>query len=129
MKGEYNMSTIDICESIAKQARKIMVEKYGKGTFLCGHCIEASELIVKLLKKAGLNAQAIEGWCIYEDDSGCSDRCYDEHTWVECLGLYIDVTADQFNPCMYNKLPEIIVSETKPDCMEYDEPNFLWLDD
>ena len=41
-------------------------------------------------------------WCVYEDDSSCSDRCYDEHTWVECEGYYIDVTADQFNSCMFN---------------------------
>ena len=58
------------------------------------------EMIVDMLYDIGIKAETIEGWCIYEDDSSCTDRCYDEHTWVECEEYYIDVTADQFNDCM-----------------------------
>lgn len=97
------------------------------GLDLCGTCIEASDMIVDMLYDIGIKAETVEGWCVYEDDSSCSDRCYDEHTWVECEGYYIDVTADQFNSCMFNKLQEIYVTKEKPMCMVYDKPDYTWL--
>lgn len=102
-----------------------MVDKYGIGTNLAGHCIEASDRIVELLAEIDVKAKAVEGWCIYDDEYYGSDRPYDEHTWVELEdGYYIDVTADQFNPGMWegNELEEIVIGR-KPTCMVYDEPD------
>ena len=109
---------------ICKQVRDEFVNKFGQGTCLAGHCIDASDRIVELLSNIGIKAKTIEGWCVYDDEYYGSDRPYDEHTWVELDdGTYIDVTADQFNDGMWdeNKLPEIIIGN-KPDCMVYNEP-------
>lgn len=116
---------------VANYVRMAMVHQNTTeyGLDLCGTCIEASDMIVDMLYDIGIKAETVEGWCVYEDDSACSDRCYDEHTWVECEGYYIDVTADQFNSCMFNKLQEIYVTKQKPMCMLYDEPNYTWLEE
>ena len=120
----YTESINPIIQEIATQVRKEMVDKYGEGTDLAGHCIEASDRIVDLLTNSDIEAKTVEGWCIYDDDYYGSDRPYDEHTWVELNdGTYIDVTADQFNDGMYteNELPKIIIGNI-PNCMVYNEP-------
>ena len=102
-----------------------MEAKYGKGTDLCGRCIEASELIVANLKYWGCNDyNTVEGWCEFDDDSNCSDAPYDPHTWVEMGNIYIDVTADQFNYNMYkeNEYPPILIHKGLPHGMCYEEP-------
>lgn len=111
--------------NICKEIRNEIVSKYGEDN-LYGKCIEASDKIVEKLKDIGIKASTIEGWCIYDDDSSCSDRGYDEHTWVELTdGTYIDVTATQFEYFMYDDIPEIIIGE-KPEYMIYDEPIDLY---
>jgi hypothetical protein len=112
---------------IIECARLYMVRLYGAGTNLCGRCIEASELIVSMLNYFGyMNCKTVEGWCKFDDDSSCSDAPYDPHTWVEAENskVYIDVTADQFNTCMYkeNEYPGIIFRVGLPYGMCYDEP-------
>ena len=104
-----------------------METNYGTGTDLCGYCIEASELIVSLFRYFGYtNCKTVEGWCSFDDDSSCSDAPYDPHTWVEIENgqFYIDITADQFNTCMYreNKYPPIIFRKGLPYGMCYEEP-------
>ena len=121
---KYNESTNHVVHEIANQVRNEIVDKYGDGTNLSGHCIEASDRIVELLAEKGISAKAIEGWCMYDDEYYGSDRPYAEHTWVELNdGTYIDVTADQFNVAMYseNKLSNIIIGYI-PECMVYNEP-------
>lgn len=116
---------------VANYVRMAMVHQHSTqyGLELYGTCIEACDMIVDMLHDIGISAKAIEGWCIYEDDASCSDRCYDEHTWVECEGYYIDVTADQFNSCMFCDLKEIYVTKDKPKCMVYTEPEYNWLEE
>lgn len=67
---------------IAKSVRAELERKYGK--FLCGRCIEASEKIAERLTQIGIQCELVEGWCVYDDFSGCSDRPYDGHTWGYC---------------------------------------------
>ena len=88
-------------------------------------------MIKERLDKLGIQSEVIEGYCIYDDDSSCTDRCYDEHTWVVVNGdVYVDVTADQFNSCLYdcNKFPPVTIS-TVPECMVIEEPDYQWLDE
>lgn len=122
----------DVCKKIfkiAQRVRRLMVSEHPDNENLCGCCVEASEEIQEMLNKENIESELIEGWCLYDDDSSCTDRCYDEHTWVEACGYYIDVTADQFNSCMYKPFPEIIVTKNRPSCMLYEEPLFQWLDE
>lgn len=110
-------------KEIASQVRKEIVDKYGED-FLYGKCIEASEKIVELLSKEGINSKTIEGWVHYDCDEGCTDRDYDEHTWVETEdGYIIDVTATQFNSFMEEDYPDIIISKELPHGYSYDEPD------
>lgn len=112
-------------ELVLNGVRSLMEAKYGKGTDLCGRCIEASELIVANLKYWGCNdCKTVEGWCEFDDDSNCSDAPYDPHTWVEMGNIYIDVTADQFNYNMYkeNEYPPILIHKGLPHGMCYEEP-------
>lgn len=112
--------------------RKWMVEHYGEGINLAGHCIEASDLIVDILGIASVKgAQSVEGWVTYDDDM-YSIVSYDPHTWVEVHSdsgdfYYIDVTADQFNYGMdfefkfsgvticFNRYPHGVIKEIKRD--------------
>jgi hypothetical protein len=101
----------------------------GENEDLQGCCVEASDTIKDILEPLGYECEFVEGWCVYEDDSSCTDRCYDEHSWIECEGYYIDATASQFNSCFYHKLPDIIVSKKRPSCMQKEEPDYKWLDE
>ena len=121
------MEVKDFIKHILVVCRGYIEAIHGTGTDLCGSCIEASELIVFILKYFGYNnCKTVEGWCEYDDDSSCSDRPYDEHTWVELENgrIYVDITADQFNYCMYksNKFAPIIMQRDLPHGMCYEEP-------
>lgn len=111
--------------NIASAVRKELAERCNND--LGGFCIEASELIQDgITGIMGFNCELVEGWCKYDFDFGFDENPWDPHTWVEVphLGLYIDVTADQFNRWMNSdhKFPEIIVQKGLPYGMEYDEP-------
>ena len=117
---------IDTVMKCANSVRVLMERNYGTGTDLCGHCIEASELLVSILQYLGFTgAKTVEGWCEFDNELCGSDRPYDPHTWVEVCGNYVDVTADQFNTCMWeeNEYPSVIVETHLPHGMRYDEPD------
>ena len=110
---------------VATSVRKLMEKVYGTGTDLCGQCIEATEIIASTLKYFGApNIKVVEGWCEFDDEYYGSDRPYDPHTWLEVDDVYIDVTADQFNPgmCKENEYPPIIIQKGLPHGMTYYEP-------
>ena len=125
---EYNDNNEQLYREIASQVRKEIVDKYSED-FLYGKCIEASEKIVELLAKEGVKSTTVEGWVHYDCDEGCTDRDYDEHTWVETEdGYIIDVTATQFNHFMDEDYPAVIVQNELPWGYSYDEPD-SYLDD
>lgn len=119
----------NIVEQAAKKARDYIVSKYGTETDLCGRCIEASDYLVDLLTDSSIPAKAVEGYIIYDNDENCSDRAWDEHTWVELSdGTVVDVTVEQFNPMMDIDYPPILIQKN-PHGYVYDKPDFLWLDE
>lgn len=109
---------------IAKSVRDELKRKYAD--CLCGRCIEASEKIAERLTQTDIECEIVEGWCVYDEFGGCSDRPYDEHTWVVATvcnkRLYVDVTADQFQPCIDEEIPPIIIGH-QPTYMQIDEPD------
>lgn len=127
-KLEFN-SIQDTINHVVKSVREFMVHSYGVGVELAGHCIEASEIIVKVLSYFSIGAKTLEGWCIYDIEDYGSDCPYDAHTWVELTDsdTYIDVTADQFNFGMFeeNNFDGIIIKQGLPHGMVYDEPTYL----
>lgn len=94
MKTESELCQQKIYD-IAKSVRDKLIRKYGD--CLCGKCIETSEKIAEKLIQAGIKCKIVEGWCVYDEFMGCSDRPYDEHTQVVATvynkKLYVDVTA------------------------------------
>lgn len=120
----------DAIINTAKAVREFMVKSYGVGTDLAGHCIEASDYIVKIMRTIGYkNWKQVEGYCLYDNEDYGSDHPYDEHTWVQSSDnkIYVDVTADQFNAGMFeeNDFKDIIISNIKnglPHGMRYDKP-------
>ena len=119
----------DIVKSCAKTTRDYIVNKYGTETDLCGKCIEASDCLVDLLINNGIKAKTVEGYIVYDIDENCSDRAWDEHTWVELDdGTVVDVTVEQFNYQMYDEYPPILIDKN-PHGYTYDRPSFNWLDE
>lgn len=109
---------------IAKSVRDELKCKYAD--CLCGRCIEASEKIAERLTQTDIECEIVESWCVYDEFGGCSDRPYDEHTWVVATicneKLYIDVTADQFQSCIDEKMLPIIIGY-QPTYMQINEPD------
>ena len=128
IKESFNNSN-NVVYQCAKEARNYITNKYGTETDLCGRCIEASDYLVKLLNDKGVKAQTVEGYVVYDIDENCSDRAWDEHTWVELEdGTVVDVTVEQFNYQMYEDYPPILI-EKDPHGYVYEKPNFSWLDE
>lgn len=138
-KYPHLKNTFNIKESIisnnsliyqcAQKARIYITNKYGTGTNLCGRCIEAADYLVDCLKLNDINAKTVEGYIIYDIDENCSDRAWDEHTWVELDdGTVVDVTVEQFNYQMYEDYPPILI-EKEPHGYVYEKPSFTWLDE
>ena len=127
----------EMMESVVKTVRHYMEITYGTGTDLAGRCIEASEYIKKIFKYLGyIDVETVEGWCLFDSEDYGSDVPYDPHTWVEIDQgkIYIDVTADQFNPGMFieNYYKPIIVNRGLPHGMMHNEPEEgvdYWLDE
>lgn len=130
MEKNNSEKLLESVRSILKFERKALECLYGVGTSLSGKCIEASENIKEMLKALGINAETVEGWCVYDNDDSCSDVPWDPHTWVEFdlngQRYYADITADQFN---YSMGPEtqfrsIILCVGLPYGMQYEEPTW-----
>lgn len=127
-----NKYLFDILFEVANDIRSHIIHKYGED-FLHGKCIEASDMIVDILTQKGVNAKTIEGWVTYDNPEGCTDRDYDEHTWVEVKSLedkfIVDVTATQFNHFMDEDYPNIIIAGELPHGFSYEEPENSLLDE
>lgn len=132
--GKVFLEPKDRVLSIVNAVRSAMEAYHGTETDLSGFCIDASETLCSNLLIHGFkDAKVVEGWCIYEDPSNCTDKPYGEHTWVEIEkhgrdNIYIDVTADQFN-YFGNEYNKVIIQRGLPDNMVYDEPTYLMDED
>lgn len=91
-----------------------------------GTCIEASKQLVQALLEKGIQSWIVEGWCVYDDFSGCSDAPYDAHAWVEVkIGediWFVDVTATQFANCINKRIPNVIIGK-RPRYLQIKEPD------
>ncbi len=124
----------DIIDTVV-QARRIITNKYGTGQYLCGKCIEASELIATQLRIIGYDARTIEGYCWYDTSvESCTDSPSGEHTWVQVYGvsklsnkvLFIDITGEQFNFFLEYELDPIEIGSV-PSCYHKGKPNNAYL--
>ena len=121
---------LEVVNYIANRLRSVFEKAYGINTDLCGYCIQASEMLQAIYKVYNIQSKTVEGWCEFDDEYYGSDRPYDPHTWLEILlkgqmkPLYVDITADQFNPGMYkeNEFSGVIINLGLPHGMTYDEP-------
>lgn len=96
-----NSACFKMIRQVAEIVHNWAVEKYGEGYSLKGGCVEASELMVKILHLLGCeNAKTVDGY-VRLDNPDDGEEAFEPHVWVEipCGDefLYADATAGQFN--------------------------------
>lgn len=103
-----------------KVVRDSLESKYPhKAKELNGCCIEASDILITQLNLMGIPAQSCDGWVIYYDNPySCSDEPCDPHSMVKVpyqdSYIYLDVTATQFQSCISEQLPKILITKQIP---------------
>lgn len=120
---------VDAARHTVQTLRTYMVENYGHEQELTGKCIEAAELLVKMLRANGVfDARSVSGFCRFEKTGE-----YAHHTWTEIYSpafetepthfWYADVTAEQFNDMMRpeNQYPQTILQPGLPANMYYEK--------
>ena len=105
---------------IARCVRQELESKYGSGTYdLMGKCIEATDKLVDLYRKAGFKAEAKQVWVLYENFESCSDYCYEEHWLTKVYSgnnkIYVDVTMTQFQWAFTVNFNKIFISDKLPN--------------
>lgn len=119
-----NKQKYDIINDIANKVRDIITKKYGTQQDLSGHCLQASDKIVQLLKEHKIKSKVISGYILLDDQLGWQYP-YEYHYWVQCDGYFIDVTIEQFNnflPYDIQSFPPICVFNKTPDCLVKRKP-------
>lgn len=115
---------------MATRVRRGLEKKYGLKNMM-GKCIEASDTLAELLKRAGYNAKSKQVWVLYQNFESCSHYCYEEHWIVEVLysskRIYIDVTLDQFQWAFDIELPAIWFNDKLPTFFLGREPGRVTL--
>ena len=111
------MNRKEIINKVAYNVRTNLLNKYNGDLF--GKCIEASDTIVKELKKYNIKSEAIKVYCLYENFESCSDYCYEEHWLVKFRAdnkiWYLDITINQFQWAFYKQLPDIYCNTKLPN--------------
>lgn len=103
-----------------KVVRDSLESKYtNKAKELYGCCIEASDILITQLNLIGIPTQNCDGWVIYYDNPySCSDEPCDPHSMVKVPYqdnyIYLDVTATQFQSCISEQLPRILIATQMP---------------
>lgn len=116
----------DIIKKIAENVRNKIVNKYGTGDKLRGHCVEASDLIVEELNKHNIASKSPEGYILLDDTLDLQFP-YDSHVWVEAEGYFIDVTIEQFNDYLKatdKPFPPICIFKKRPKNLVMEEPTY-----
>ena len=121
---------ISAAKHTVQTLRTYMNQTYGPGENLSGHCIEAAELLVRMLRANGVSdARSVDGFCRLDDGSGFAN-----HSWTEIYGpefetkqskfWYADITAEQFNDAMNpeNQFQEIMLQPSLPATLCYEKP-------
>lgn len=117
---DTNMTVSEKIINAVECTRNCMVESYGTEDSLKGHSVEATSIIIKLLQLYNVKANRKDGWCTCVKEREVYES---SHTWVELYnGVYIDVTADQFNYDLKdNKFKQIIIQRELPEHISYNK--------
>lgn len=102
-----------------KTVRKCLESKYpNKAKELYGCCIEASDILITQLNIIGIPALTCSGWVLYDCPECCSDEPCDTHFMVKVPYqdnyIYLDVTATQFQFCLSEQIPKVLISNKCP---------------
>jgi hypothetical protein len=104
--------------NIAMNVRIALEIKYNTEK-LYGKCIEASDILVKELRKRGYNATSHQGYCLYEYFENCTDQPYADHVYtIVKFGndiLYVDVTLDQFQSQFSKQIQKVVILDYIPN--------------
>lgn len=95
-----------LCKNIGEQVRLVMERKYG--TDAGAHDEEMAELMVKILKLLGVEANLVTGYSLQKPDDP------KPHTWVETDRLFVDPAADRF---LNDTGTSVVIQNERPDCL------------
>lgn len=110
---------INKIKKVLIETRQYIDNKYNG--IMDGHCIEASDIIVKKLKKMNYYVTSHQGYCLYEYYENCTDQPYGDHVYTLVRDkesnqtLYLDVTLDQFQSQFNKKIPPIVMLDYIPN--------------
>ena len=78
-----NSACFKMIRQVAEIVHNWAVENYGEGYSLKGGCVEASELMVKILHLLGCeNAKTVDGY-VRLDNPDDGEEAFEPHVWVE----------------------------------------------
>lgn len=102
-----------------KVVRDYLESKYpNKAKELYGCCIEASDMLNLQLNIIGIPALPCSGWVLYDCPECCSDEPCDPHSMIKVPYqdnyIYLDVTATQFQFCLSEQIPKVLISKECP---------------
>lgn len=121
---DKRLKIIDDIRSIGYGLRDKLDQKHAS---LRGRCVGVSQKYKEELLKDNIDSKLVEGWCIYNKFENCTDRPYDEHTWLKVniddnSSVFADLTLDQFQPYRTNELEPVVIGQ-RPDFLYYTKPN------
>ena len=120
----------EIIRKVAVAERRNLVEKYCTYD-LYGRCIEASDDIVRELKKYGMKATSHQGYCLFEYYENCTDQPYADHVYTlyrkDGQTIYIDVTLDQFQSQFEKEIPPVVLLDYIPNFILKHKPGYYSL--
>lgn len=114
-------------EKLRELGRSVRTTLQNEHGTVAGHCVEASERLLEQLEDTTLDGSVVEGWCLYDRFEGCTDRPYDEHTWLqvelyEGTGVYVDATFDQFSDRVACDVEAVMVGQ-RPASLQTQQPD------
>lgn len=102
---KLKQSRLDIIQMVASRVRLLLISKYNT-VMLKDY--EACCLMQAVLKEFDIASKIIKGYCKYDTVKG-----YKEHIWLNIeynrSVFVVDITADQFNPVLKKKYPEVYI--------------------
>ncbi len=113
----YELTTL--LYKVGKSIRDFLEKEYPNNIpELYGCCIEASGLLLLELNKMNIQALPTDGWVIYDFPECCTDEPCDPHSMVKVshkdTHIYLDTTATQFQFCISDTLPKVLISNGCP---------------
>lgn len=126
------LGAVLLCEGL--NIYRDIIKEFGDVT---GNCVDMSEKLIETMKYKythPVEYRLVEGWVSYDFYETCTNRSYDEHSWVEVfyngkLVYVVDLSGEQFNYYLTYRMPQCYIGTERPKNWSVEEPENLMLED